>query len=139
MRKVVEMVLREFVVGRMSMSEFHSRQPSIRIGHNETPALLVADQEKLQFSLRRNFTLSEPFANQIQRNETDAIVSWDDLFREKMQWHRLWFAVTGSVTVLLLAVFMLTSRIKGMLETRLSHGGQYHNVDDALRNDRDSE
>jgi hypothetical protein len=138
-RKVAASVVREFVVGRMSLAEFHGRQPSIQIKVNETPALLVADQDKSQFSLCRTFTPSVPFAKQIQQNDTNAIVSWDDLFREKAQWHCAWFAVFAPIPILLLAVLALTSRIEGRLETRLSHGGEDHNVDDAVGNDRYSE
>jgi hypothetical protein len=133
MRKVDGAVVSEFAFGRMSLAELRSRQPSIQIELNQTPALLVADQQQSKFALCRSFTPSQPFANQIQQNDTHVIVGWDDLFRDQAQWQRPWLTIFGLIAVFLLAVLHLTSRIEGSLETRLSCGGEDHNIGDVVR------
>jgi hypothetical protein len=105
MKKMAWELVREFAIRRMSLAEFHTRQSSVRLRAGDTPALLVSDQEKSQFSGWKNAT--ELAAG---KSDADIRINWGELVEENRHSPWIW-VLFGVVVVAALGALMLGSQI----------------------------
>jgi hypothetical protein len=103
MKKMAWELATEFAIRRMSLAEFHSRQSSVRLRPDQTPALLVSDQENSHFSGWKN-------ARELaaRKGAADLRIHWEELVKENQQSRRIWVVIGVAVVVALGAVIFVS-------------------------------